>query len=88
MRLIYSDFSAFTRDQEYLISTNVPNYVEGSLITHMSPPNNWRSSFYSPSHHSKINSLLKTKQGLLYSIELVKYYDDHNADNLDEVKSL
>ncbi|KAI3443629.1 hypothetical protein Pfo_000294 [Paulownia fortunei] len=84
VRLLYSDFSIFTRDQEHLISTNSPNYVEGSLITDQSPPNNWRSSFYSPSHHSKITSLLKSKQGLLYSIELVKYYDDQSADTIDE----
>ncbi|KAK6120361.1 hypothetical protein DH2020_045899 [Rehmannia glutinosa] len=84
VRLLYSDFSIFTRDQEHLISTNIPSYVEGSLITHMSPPNNWRSSFYSPSHYSKITSLLKSNNGHLYSIEVVKYYDDQSADTIDE----
>ncbi|KAL0410487.1 UNVERIFIED_CONTAM: Cytokinin dehydrogenase 3 [Sesamum latifolium] len=48
VRMLYSDFSIFTRDQEHLISSTVPDYVEGSLITHQSPPNNWRSSFYTP----------------------------------------
>ncbi|KAL7095966.1 hypothetical protein ACP275_10G055900 [Erythranthe tilingii] len=84
LRLIYSDFTIFTRDQEHLISSNVPDYVEGSLITDKSPPNNWRSSFYSPSHYSKIISLLNTKQGLLYSIEVVKYYDEQTADSVDQ----
>ncbi|KAK4396909.1 Cytokinin dehydrogenase 3 [Sesamum angolense] len=88
VRLLYSDFSIFTRDQEHLISSTVdnpsPDYVEGSLITHQSPPNNWRSSFYTPSHRSKIASLLKSKKGLLYSIELVKYYDDQTADAIDQ----
>ncbi|KAK4432896.1 Cytokinin dehydrogenase 3 [Sesamum alatum] len=87
VRLIYNDFSMFTRDQEHLISTNLingPNYVEGSLITDQSPPNNWRSSFYSPSDQAKILSLLRAKQGLLYSIEVVKYYDDTNTDTIDQ----
>ncbi|KAL0338947.1 UNVERIFIED_CONTAM: Cytokinin dehydrogenase 3 [Sesamum angustifolium] len=88
VRLLYSDFSIFTRDQEHLISSTVdnpsPDYVEGSLIMHQSPPNNWRSSFYTPSHRSKIASLLKSKKGLLYSIELVKYYDDQTADAIDQ----
>ncbi|XP_011077992.1 cytokinin dehydrogenase 3-like isoform X2 [Sesamum indicum] len=91
VRLIYNDFTMFTRDQEHLISTNIngPNYVEGSLITDQSPPNNWRSSFYSPSDQSKILSLLRSKQGLLYSIEVVKYYHDTNIDTIDqEVKLL
>ncbi|GFP93205.1 cytokinin dehydrogenase 3 [Phtheirospermum japonicum] len=87
VRLIYSDFSKFTRDQERLISNDTkhgPNYVEGSLITDHSPPNNWRSSFYSPSDLSKLYSLLQTSQGLLYSLEVVKYYDHHNADTIDQ----
>ncbi|PIN10048.1 Proteins containing the FAD binding domain [Handroanthus impetiginosus] len=92
VRLLYSDFSMFTRDQEHLISPsmiNGPDYVEGSLITDHSPPNNWRSSFYSSSHQSKIHSLLQKNQGLLYSIELVKYYHDKNADSIvQEVEML
>ncbi|KAH6817182.1 cytokinin oxidase 3 [Perilla frutescens var. frutescens] len=84
VRMLYVDFSKFTRDQEYLISTSGPNYVEGSLITDKSPPNNWRSSFYSPSHQSKIATLFKTNHGIVYSIELVKYYDDHTAHTIDE----
>lgn len=85
VRMLYSDFSAFTRDQEHLISMSGPDYVEGSLLTDKSPPNNWRSSFYSPSHHSKIASLLKTSHGIVYSIEVVKYYDDHTAHTIDQV---
>ncbi|XP_073047100.1 cytokinin dehydrogenase 3-like isoform X1 [Primulina eburnea] len=91
VRLIYSDFSKFTQDQEHLISiANGPNYVEGSLITNHSSPNNWRSSFYSPSHQSKIFSLSRHTQGLLYSLELVKYHDhDHDLDAVDqELESL
>ncbi|XP_057787671.1 cytokinin dehydrogenase 3 [Salvia miltiorrhiza] len=85
VRMIYSDFSKFTRDEEHLISINGANYVEGSLLTDKSPPNNWRSSsFYSSYHQSKIATLLKNNQGLLYSIELVKYYDHLTAHTIDQ----
>ncbi|KAK6147707.1 hypothetical protein DH2020_018619 [Rehmannia glutinosa] len=83
VRLIYSDFSTFTRDQEQLISSNAPNYVEGILITNENTTNEWRSSFSSPSRQSDIVSLLK-KQGILYSIELVKYYDSQSANTIDK----
>lgn len=89
MRMVYSNFSMFTRDQEHLVSmthSNGANYVEGSLITNHSPLNNWRSnSFYSPSNQYKILSLLQTKQPLLYSIELVKYYHHQNDHTIDQV---
>ncbi|KAK4415690.1 Cytokinin dehydrogenase 3 [Sesamum alatum] len=83
VRLIYSNFSTFTRDQEHLISINSPNYVEGILITNENTTNQWRSSFSSPSNQSDIVALLK-KQGILYSIELVKYYDNQTASTIDK----
>ncbi|KAL0374499.1 UNVERIFIED_CONTAM: Cytokinin dehydrogenase 3 [Sesamum radiatum] len=83
VRLIYSDFSIFSRDQEHLISSNSPNYVEGLLITNENITNDWRSSFSSPSRQSDIAALLK-KQGILYTIELVKYYDNRTASTIDK----
>ncbi|PSS20803.1 Cytokinin dehydrogenase [Actinidia chinensis var. chinensis] len=83
VRMLYHDFSAFTRDQEHLISINGLDYVEGSLIMHHSPPNNWRSSFFSPSDQMKINSML-TKHGVIYCLEVVKYYDDLTTGTVDE----
>ncbi|CAL5398632.1 unnamed protein product [Camellia sinensis] len=83
VRMLYHDFTAFTRDQEHLISINGLDYVEGSLIMHQSPPNNWRASFFSPSDQLKINSLL-TKHGIIYCLEVVKYYDDLTIDTVDE----
>ncbi|GFY98468.1 cytokinin oxidase/dehydrogenase 6 [Actinidia rufa] len=83
VRMLYHDFSSFTRDQEHLISIHGLDYVEGSLIMHQSPPNNWRSSFFSLSDQSKINSLV-SKHGLIYYLEVVKYYDDLNINNVDE----
>ncbi|KAK4479072.1 hypothetical protein RD792_014583 [Penstemon davidsonii] len=83
VRLIYSNFSDFSRDQEHLISSNAPNYVEGILITNENTTNDWRSFFSSSSNQSEIASLLKN-QGLLYAIELVKYYDNQTANNIDK----
>ncbi|KAL7238093.1 hypothetical protein ACSBR2_004232 [Camellia fascicularis] len=83
VRMLYHDFAAFTRDQEHLISINGLDYVEGSLIMHQSPPNNWRASFFSPSDQLKINSLL-TKHGIIYCLEAVKYYDNLTIDTVDE----
>lgn len=90
MRLIYKDFSKFTGDQEHLISThriNGPNYVEGSIITENTHPNNWRSSFYSPSHLSKIANLMMKNKGILYSIDVVKYYDHQTIHTIDHVSN-
>ncbi|CAK9140538.1 unnamed protein product [Ilex paraguariensis] len=83
VRMLYSGFSVFTRDQEKLISTTGLDYVEGSLIVHQSSLNNWRSSFFSVSDHSRIVSLL-SKHGIIYCLEVVKYYDHPNKDTVDE----
>lgn len=83
--MIYEDFATFTKDQEHLISLNQgPNYVEGSLIMKKSPANNWRSSFFSILDEAKVNSLA-SKHGIVYSLEVVKYYDESNVQTIDEV---
>ncbi|CAK9144130.1 unnamed protein product [Ilex paraguariensis] len=84
VRLLYSDFSTFTRDQEKLISTTALEYLEGSLIMQQSPPNNWRSSFFSLSDQSRIASLL-SQHGIIYCLEVVKYYEHLSIDTVDEV---
>ncbi|KAL0374497.1 UNVERIFIED_CONTAM: Cytokinin dehydrogenase 3 [Sesamum radiatum] len=83
VRLIYSNFSIFTRDQEHLISSNSPNFVSGFLIIDENTTNQRRSSFSSPSRQSDIAALLK-KQRILYSIELVKYYDNRTASTINK----
>ncbi|XP_057765947.1 cytokinin dehydrogenase 4-like [Salvia miltiorrhiza] len=80
-KLLYSNFTTFSRDQEYLISNNCSNYVEGFLITNENAANEWTSS--SPSRQDDVAALLK-KQGILYAIELVKYYDNQTAATIDE----
>ncbi|KVH93963.1 CO dehydrogenase flavoprotein-like, FAD-binding, subdomain 2, partial [Cynara cardunculus var. scolymus] len=79
VRMIYEDFSNFTNDQEHLISIPGLDYVEGFLITKNSPANN----FFLPSDGSTINSLA-SENGILYCLEAVKYYDDHNITTIDE----
>ncbi|KAF7837896.1 cytokinin dehydrogenase 3-like [Senna tora] len=94
VRLIYNDFSAFTKDQERLISINgekkennynynALDYLEGMLLMHQGPINNWRSSFFPLSDHPKIISLL-LQHTVLYCLEVAKYYDDHSQHNVDK----
>ncbi|KVI01170.1 Cytokinin dehydrogenase 1, FAD/cytokinin binding domain-containing protein [Cynara cardunculus var. scolymus] len=74
----------FYGDQEHLISiNNGPNYVEGSLIMKKNLANNWRSSFFSTLGESKVNSLA-SKHGIVYSLEVVKYYDEFNIQTVNE----
>ncbi|KAJ0772323.1 putative cytokinin dehydrogenase [Helianthus annuus] len=84
VRMIYDDFATFTKDQEHLISLNHgPSYVEGSLIMKKSPANNWRSSFFSVHDEAKVN-LLASECGIVYSLEVVKYYDEFGIQTIDE----
>lgn len=94
IRVLYSDFSTFTRDQEYLISLHeLPasqkfDYVEGFVIVDEGLINNWRSSFFSPRNPVKITSL-GADGGVLYCLEVTKNYDESTADTTDqEVESL
>lgn len=87
---MYNDFSAFSRDQEQLISfngrndTNAPDYVEGQLL--LNQPSQ-ALSFYPGSDQPRITSLI-TQFGIIYIIELVKYYDDSSEDHIDQVINL
>ncbi|GAB2219565.1 hypothetical protein Droror1_Dr00007202 [Drosera rotundifolia] len=91
VRMLYDDFAAFTRDQELLISIHADkkgvltglNYIEGSLIMHQNSPNNWRSSFFSASDVSRITSLT-VPSGIVYCLEVVKYYDDSSCSDIDK----
>lgn len=83
--MIYSNFNDLSKDQERLISTNAFNYVEGFIFTDEISITSLRPAFNTTSDESKIISLLH-KQGLLYCIELVKYYDDQSAGTIDQVR--
>jgi len=87
LRLIYNDFSAFSKDQEHLISfdkindTNGANYVQGMLLLNKPPLD---LSFYPPSDQPRITSLV-TQYGITYVLELVKYYDTNSQARVKEV---
>ncbi|WJX28334.1 cytokinin dehydrogenase [Trifolium repens] len=89
VRLLYNDFGAFTKDQERLISIKGINknsgldYLEGMLLMHQGPINNWRSSFFPLSDHHRILSLV-TQHRVLYCLEIAKYYDDHSENNVNK----
>ncbi|CAL1413990.1 unnamed protein product [Linum trigynum] len=92
VRLLYSDFAAFTKDQERLISDRnhgggvLPevDYLEGSLMLHRggSPP----SSFFPAADVPRITSLV-ARHRLVYCLELAinSYVDgDRRQDELLE----
>ncbi|KAF5743058.1 cytokinin dehydrogenase 3 [Tripterygium wilfordii] len=81
VRLLYSDFAAFTKDQEQLISINGGvNYLEGSLLLDQGPPD---PTFFSPSDIPRISALVKQNR-IIYSIELAMYYDDRTKATVQE----
>ncbi|XP_050212816.1 cytokinin dehydrogenase 5 [Mercurialis annua] len=87
IRVLYSSFSSFTRDQEYLISLHENpkfDYVEGFVIADEGLINNWRSSFFSPSNPVKISSVGASGTGVLYCLEITKNYDDSTVDTVDK----
>lgn len=90
IRVLYSDFQAFTKDQEYLISLHGKpssekfDYVEGFVIVDEGLVNNWRSSFFSPSNPIKISSL-NTGGDVLYCLEITKNYAEATSGTVDQV---
>ncbi|XP_038880027.1 cytokinin dehydrogenase 3-like [Benincasa hispida] len=94
VRMLYSNFNEFLKDQEKLISINNNdnngskqkgglNYLEGLLLMHDGPPDNWRSSFFPSSHHSTIISLVN-QHSIIYCLEVAMYYDDRSRHTLDK----
>ncbi|KAL8216137.1 hypothetical protein R6Q57_022974 [Mikania cordata] len=88
IRVLYSNFSAFTHDQEYLISLHDQprsqkfDYIEGFVIVDEGLINNWRSSFFSPNNPVKITSLV-AGGNVLYCLEITKNY--HQRTNLEAI---
>ncbi|KAK9136288.1 hypothetical protein Syun_015618 [Stephania yunnanensis] len=96
IRVLYSNFHDFTKDQEYLISLHgKPNserfdYVEGFVIVDEGLINNWRSSFFSsPRNPIKFTSFGVNNGGVIYSLEITRNYDESNSHAVDqEVEAL
>ncbi|KAK4265655.1 hypothetical protein QN277_026679 [Acacia crassicarpa] len=91
LSLLYDDFSVLSADQEKLISmnesveTNMPNYVEGSLLLNQSSMD---LSFYPEADRPRITSLVQ-QNGIVYVLELAKYYtNDSHARVEQEVEEL
>ncbi|KAI3868513.1 hypothetical protein MKX03_035686 [Papaver bracteatum] len=90
IRVLYSNFSTFTNDQEYLISLHGKpssekfDYVEGFVIVDEGLINNWRSSFFSPNNPIKIISINGSDGGVLYCLEITRNYDDSTANSIDQ----
>ncbi|XP_074578378.1 cytokinin dehydrogenase 7-like [Curcuma longa] len=88
LRLIYTDFTAFTDDQERLISITDGtgfDYVEGSLLMDQTLINNWRSSFFSGDDSEKIKKLASQFGGAIYCLEAAIYYNNEAVtDAVDE----
>ncbi|KAA8517165.1 hypothetical protein F0562_017458 [Nyssa sinensis] len=75
IKVLYSDFSTFSKDQEHLISLeNSFDYIEGFVIINRTGfLNNWRSSFNpkDPVQASQFNSDGRT----LFGLEIAKYFN-------------
>lgn len=89
IRVLYSDFATFTRDQEHLISVEKTfDYVEGFVIINRTGLlNNWRSSFnpQDPVQARHFKSDGKT----LFCLELAKYFkQDENDVVHQEIENL
>ncbi|KAF2323791.1 hypothetical protein GH714_036940 [Hevea brasiliensis] len=84
IRVLYSDFSKFARDQELLISAeNTFDYIEGFVIINRTGLlNNWRSSFnpHDPLQASRFESDGRT----LFCLELAKYFNTDKKDVINK----
>ncbi|XXG53106.1 hypothetical protein AAC387_Pa03g1257 [Persea americana] len=89
IRVLYSNFSVFAKDQELLISSEKTfDYIEGFVIINRTGIlNNWRSSFnpQDPLQASYFRSDGRT----LFCLELTKNFDSEETDIMtQEVESL
>ncbi|KAL3533715.1 hypothetical protein ACH5RR_007236 [Cinchona calisaya] len=84
IRLLYSDFSIFSKDQEFLISSqNSLDYIEGFVIINRTGlVNNWRSSF-NPKDPVQA-SQFKSEGKVLFCLEVAKYFNPENKSNINQ----
>ncbi|GLT89273.1 hypothetical protein SLE2022_072620 [Rubroshorea leprosula] len=84
IRVLYTDFTTFARDQEKLISAeNAFNYIEGFVIINRTGLlNNWRSSFnpQDPVQASQFKSDGRT----LFCLELAKYFNPEDVEVVNQ----
>ncbi|XP_059668380.1 cytokinin dehydrogenase 1-like [Cornus florida] len=84
IRVLYSDFSTFSKDQEYLISSeNSFDYIEGFVIINRTGLlDNWRSSFNprDPLQASQFASDQRT----LFCLEIANYFNPDETDIMNQ----
>ncbi|GLT31557.1 hypothetical protein SLA2020_062860 [Shorea laevis] len=84
IRVLYTDFTTFARDQEKLISAeNAFDYIEGFVIINRTGLlNNWRSSFnpQDPVQASQFKSDGRT----LFCLELAKYFNPEDEEGVNQ----
>ncbi|KAK7244504.1 hypothetical protein RIF29_39327 [Crotalaria pallida] len=84
IRVLYSEFSMFSKDQDYLISLeNTFDYIEGFVIINRSGIlDSWRSSFspMDPLQASQFNLDGKT----FYCLEMAKYFNPDEAEVMNQ----
>ncbi|KAM1587280.1 hypothetical protein ACFX1X_026797 [Malus domestica] len=81
VRMMYSNFSTFSRDQEHLMAPNGFDYLEGFLLMKQGPLD---LSFYPLLDQPRIAALIN-RYGIIYYIEAAKYYDDSTTKTVDKV---
>lgn len=86
MRVLYSDFSIFSKDQEFLISSdNSFDYIEGFVIINRTGlVNSWRSSF-NPKDPVQA-SQFKSEGKVLFCLEVAKYFNPENSRSINQVR--
>uniref|UniRef100_A0A7N1A8N3 cytokinin dehydrogenase n=1 Tax=Kalanchoe fedtschenkoi TaxID=63787 RepID=A0A7N1A8N3_KALFE len=88
IRVLYTNFSLFTKDQESLISSHKSfDYIEGFVIINRAGLlNGWRASFNAkdPVQASKFRSEGKT----LFCLEMAKYYHPTETEIINQVALL
>ncbi|XP_008796239.1 cytokinin dehydrogenase 9 [Phoenix dactylifera] len=84
IRVLYSDFTSFTEDQEMLISAEKTfDYIEGFvMINRTGLLNNWRSSFnpQDPVQASQFNS----DGRILFCLEMTKNFNPDESDVMNQ----
>ncbi|KAM1072799.1 hypothetical protein FF1_018018 [Malus domestica] len=82
VRMMYRNFSAFSKDQERLMANNGFDYLEGFLLMKQGPLD---LSFYPLLDQPRITALIN-QYGIIYYIEAAKYYGDSTRPTVDKEK--
>ncbi|KAL1833340.1 hypothetical protein ACET3Z_002991 [Daucus carota] len=84
IRVLYSDFSTFSKDQEYLISVEKTfDYIEGLVIKNKTNlMNDWRSNF-TPQDSVRASQFISEGK-LLFCLELAKNFNPEETESTNK----